>query len=1062
MPVKAGILILGDVMKKIVFIVCIFNLCFCLYAQEATIKEIERVMPTYPFSDPNPVPQPDNLYYPYFRFDGFSTESVKKKWKTVELENPYIRITLFPEIGGKIWGAVDKTSQKEFIYTNSVVKFRDIAMRGPWVSGGIEYNFGIIGHAPTSATPVDYMVKKKEDGSVSCYLSAIEFVTHTTWIIEVNLAKDKAYFTTHTTWYNGSSLDQPYYQWMNAAYKAKGDVRFCYPGTHYIEHSGELFPFPKDEKGRDISWYKNNDFGSDKSWHVLGFYNDFYGAYWHDDDFGSVHHAAYDEKLGMKIFLWSQARDGAIWEDLLTDTNGQYVELQSGRMYSQPATQSAYSPFKHPAFQPGATDEWTEYWYPVKQTKGIVKASRIGALNVYREADSLNVLFSPVQDLNTTIRFFTDEEEIHSELLKLNVLKTWKKSYPLLGKWANTDLKIVLGDNELVYSEKRSDNEINRPKGMPADFDWESIYGLYIKGEQWMNQKFFTQAETYLGKALNKDPYFAPALVRLASLYLREAKYKEALSLIRRALSLNSYDGEANYLYGLINLKLEKYTDAKDGFSIASYSPAYRSEAYFKLATCFMREKKWREAEAYANKSLQYNRKNPDALRALSVCYRKSGKQEQLKEQIRSNLTEFPLDHITRYEHYLLKGASPDAQDVFTSLIRNELPKETYMELSVWYEAIGCLDEAIELLSFVPDYPLACYKKAWLLNEKGDTTQAKLWIDKADGLSPAFVFPFRPENLQPLIWATSQSRTWKPKFYLAILKHAFREKEEALKLLSECEDVDFMPFYLYRASFKHGEERLTDLLQAERCDKNWRVGLELMKYYSNGRNWKKANEIASFYYRKYPLNYVIGLQYAKILCEAEEYNRCISLLKKITVLPNEGAYAGRRVYRDAYLNLAINCIDKNKNKALKYIEESKIWIENLGVGKPYDDRIDYRLENYIEAQVSSPDKALSLLQQVACIEKDRSSFESTDLLSVLALRSLGRVKEADAWVASWKNEDGNWVKDWCISIYNRDSLHADSFLKKRTEHLEKTPWESTHVDRNFELIRRLKNILLSM
>lgn len=341
-------------MKYVIVVICLFYSCFYLQSQQATVRELEKEMTTYPFGDPDPVPKPDNLYYPYFRYDGFSAEAIQRKWKTVELENEYIRVTLFPEIGGKIWGATDKTSQKEFIYTNSVVKFRDIAMRGPWVSGGIEFNFGIIGHAPTSATPVDYMIKEKEDGSVSCYISAMEYVTHTTWVVEVNLPKDKAYFTTHMIWSNGSSLDQPYYQWMNAAYQSKGNLQFCYPGTHYIKHSGELYPFPIDKENRDISWYKNNGFESDKSWHVLGFYNDFYGAYWHDEDFGSIHHAAYDEKLGMKIFLWSQARDGAIWEKLLTDTDGQYVELQSGRMYSQPATESAYSPFKHSAFLPGA------------------------------------------------------------------------------------------------------------------------------------------------------------------------------------------------------------------------------------------------------------------------------------------------------------------------------------------------------------------------------------------------------------------------------------------------------------------------------------------------------------------------------------------------------------------------------------------------------------------------------------------------------------------------------------------------------------------------------------
>jgi hypothetical protein len=65
----------------------------------------------------------------------------------------------------------------------------------------------------------------------------------------------------------------------------------------------------------------------------------------------------------MKIFLWGQAREGGIWEDLLTDTDGQYIELQSGRVFNQPASNSAYTPYKHYAFAPQMTDEWTEYWY---------------------------------------------------------------------------------------------------------------------------------------------------------------------------------------------------------------------------------------------------------------------------------------------------------------------------------------------------------------------------------------------------------------------------------------------------------------------------------------------------------------------------------------------------------------------------------------------------------------------------------------------------------------------------------------------------------------------------
>ena len=114
-----------------------------------TSQFTEAVVPflTYPLSDPDPIFTPGR-HYPYFRFDGYTGKGIMHNWKMVEMENDYIKLWVTPEIGGKVWGAVEKSTGKEFIYFNDVVKFRDVAMRGPWTSGGIEFNFGVIGHAP--------------------------------------------------------------------------------------------------------------------------------------------------------------------------------------------------------------------------------------------------------------------------------------------------------------------------------------------------------------------------------------------------------------------------------------------------------------------------------------------------------------------------------------------------------------------------------------------------------------------------------------------------------------------------------------------------------------------------------------------------------------------------------------------------------------------------------------------------------------------------------------------------------------------------------------------------
>ena len=1048
-------------MKKMLILLCATSLLQPLFAQQATVTETVETVKTYPFSDPDPVADPSDLFYPYFRFDGFSAKGTDRQWKVVSLENDYIKLTLFPEIGGKIWGAVDKTTGKEFIYNNHVVKFRDIAMRGPWTSGGIEFNFGIIGHAPTSSTPVDYVTRQKPDGSVSCYVSSYELVTRTLWTVEVNLPKDKAYFTTTTTWHNSSSIDQPYYQWMNAGYPAAGNVEFCYPGTNYIGHGGELHSFPLDEQGRDISWYEKNDFGNSKSYHIVGKYNDFYGAYWHDNDFGSIHHADYDEKLGMKIFLWGLSREGGIWEDLLTDTNGQYIELQSGRMYNQPASNSSLTPYKHTAFGPQATDRWTEYWFPVKGIKGVSKASRIGALNVLREDGFLKLYFSPLQKLSTTIKLYEGEKEMNSIPLNCGVLETWKDSIPLNKAVAAGRLKVVVGEDLLVYSEVPSDNITSRPKQLPADFDWSSAYGLYTQGEQWMNQKVLDKAEKFLLASLEKDPYFVPALTDLASLYYRQGRYDEALARCETALSINTYDGDVNYLYGLCNMALGNHTDAKDGFSVASYSPGVRSAAYEKLAEMYLMDRNWTKAEHYALRSKEFNQMNLSADHVLMVVYRKTNQPEKAKALIDPLLEDLPLYHAARFEQLYQGEGSGHPIDDLQSLIRNELPFETYMELAEWYESVGCTEEALSLLSCAGNYPIALYKQAYLLHQAGNDDESRGMLQRAGALSPAMVFPFRPSSLKALEWAKTVQPDWKIDYYEALIRWANQDKAKALELLENCGKADYAPFYLSRASLKEGESRLADLLKAEQIEMSWRTGFALINHYVANNQWQKAVETGKKYTKKYPSNYYIGLKYAKALCETGQYQPCISLLSRMQVLPNEGSYAGRAVYREANLYRAMEQLShKNYKQVVKSVETSKEWPENLGVGKPYDNMIDNRLEDYLEAKAAAGQgdsrKTSALLAAVADYTISRSHFESGNLLSALALRESGKVQEADHMVAAWSTDfPENRVVQWCTAIYRGEKEKAVGMLQSRNDQTNTTPWEASFRDSNFDLIVRL-------
>ena len=290
----------------------------CVQAQKATISEQKVNMKTFMYSDPNPVPDMSKNY-PYFRFDGFTNQAIDKEWNMIIMENSYVKVYIATEIGGKIWGAIEKSTGGEFLYFNDVVKFRDVAHRGPWTSGGLEYNFGIMSHVSTCATPQDYVISENPDGSVSCTIGAMDLHTQTKWNVEVILPKDKAFVKTRASWFNTNNIPVSFYHYMNAAAKTKGNLEFIYPGSHHIGHPGNVGEWPVDN-GRDISFYENNNFGSYKSYHVLNAYSDYMGGYWHDDNFGFGHLVDYADLPGKKLWNWGLSKQGMIWEDLFTET----------------------------------------------------------------------------------------------------------------------------------------------------------------------------------------------------------------------------------------------------------------------------------------------------------------------------------------------------------------------------------------------------------------------------------------------------------------------------------------------------------------------------------------------------------------------------------------------------------------------------------------------------------------------------------------------------------------------------------------------------------------------
>ncbi len=927
----------------------------------ATVRESTRVFTTYPYSDPNPHPIVGRIY-PYFRFDGFTDTGRPKTWKTIELENRYLKLIILPEIGGKIWAAIEKKSNRSFIYFNSVVKFRDIAMRGPWTSGGIEANYGIIGHTPTVAGPVDYYIRPTvPGGDAECTIGALDLLTRTRWSLTIRLPANGAYFTTSSTWYNGSDLEEPYYTWMNTGIKAAGGLEFSYPGTSYMGHGGEHASWPvNQENGRPISRYDANDFGGYKSYHVFGAYTDFFGAYWHQDELGMVRWAPRNEKPGKKIWIWGLSRQGMIWDKLLTDTDGQYVEVQSGRLFNQTAEQSTFTPFKHRGFVPKTTDRWTEYWYPVVGTGGITSANDRAAINLTRGDGRLVLALQPVAEFTDSLTVWNGTRAVLRRAIDAHPLEVIRDS---VAEIPEGRLTIRLGDG--VLYQPPDSTALSRPLESSPGFDWQSAYGLYLRGKELMRDREYLAATRFIDQSLARDSNFVPALAERAALAYRALDDSLAIRMACRALSIDTYDPAANYYYGLANARSGRLADAQDGFDIAMQSVEFRAAANIAAARLALRRGE-RAAAARHLAAMYWAGLNPDQLALGAWIQRQANDPQAGAPGYRGTLlTIDPLNVVGHFEGVL---AGQTAVADFLAGFHGEMPNESILEAAAWYLAGGGGAEADSLLALasrpqesdsgvavVGNSTEALYWRAWLHHRLGRDDALSL-LAAANRASTLMVFPFRAEADPVFAWAVEQGGSWKPSYYRALVRWAAGDTASAGRLLQSVGDrPDDATFYTARAAIGAGDAIDHDLARArDLAPDDWRVGRLLINRALQRGAAAEALTLARSYAARRPGDYIMGMLLATALIRNAQYPEADQLLSTMNVLPYEGAGEARNLYREAKVMRAVEALGAGRfSAARKFVTEARDWPEHLGAGKPYPADIDERLEDALMEEIAA-------------------------------------------------------------------------------------------------------------
>ncbi|MEX0275843.1 MAG: DUF5107 domain-containing protein [Flavobacteriaceae bacterium] len=904
---------------------------------QATIQESHISLDTYPYDDPNPTPiVVDNpKIVPYHKFNGYSHTSQKKDWKLITLENDHIKVWVLPEIGGKVWGAIEKTTGEEFIYRNEVVKFRNIAMRGPWTSGGIEFNFGIIGHHPSTAAPVDYVTKDNGDGSVSCIVGSVDLPSNTIWRVEIKLEADKAYFETLASWYNASDLPQSYYNWMTAAAFATDDHEFIIPGNQYLEHGGNPNPWPMDTEGRDLSFYRNNNFGPSKSYHIVGDKRNFFGGYYHDKNFGYGHWGDHVEIPGQKLWLWDLSRSGGIWEDLLTDSDGQYIEFQAGRLLNQYFPEDT-NPIGQMGFDPMVFDQWRELWFPFKKIGGMVEVSEHAVLNHEKKEVAQYIGVNALQPIRDTLRIRSNGAILLEQALDLGTMEVYETTLALP---QDQPLEVILGDQKLYY---RSDSNASLLKRdfQPSKSTLSVSQTLLKEAKDALHYREYKTAYSTLDSLLKVDALHMEGLGLMADLQYRMGRYQKSLESAQKILQIATYDAQANYWAGQAYRALGDTNNALETLGWAARDIKYRAAAYTQMAELCVSQGLYAQAQQYATKALRFGADNLRAHYVELVTSRLLQQNERNEKCYQEILKIDPLDHFVSVEKGLMAHGQPNIP-----VIHNEYPNETLLDIALRYKKYGLPQTAADVLKSIaqPDAKILLWQA--YIADNGNA------ITKSLAQPINFVFPYRRETLKALLWASGHTDHWKLKYYTAHNLWALGQKEPALKMLKECgQSPDSYIFYLFRANALAQTEPGQSEMDFEKAlalnPKKADVREGYIKFLLDQKNPSKAYVLAKKSVAKFRGNYSLELLKAKSELALHKYRDCIKTLEKTNILPFEGASESRRIYELAHLGEALQYIRTAKwNDALAVLKNAKKWPENIGVGRPFDP--EERITDYL-------------------------------------------------------------------------------------------------------------------
>lgn len=944
--------------------------------QFVNVWEETVVIPTYGIGKPekNPMFLEKRVYqgssgvvYPHAVIEKIEDTKEDKSYHAIYLENQYLKIMILPELGGRIQMAYDKVKQRHFIYYNQVIKPALVGLTGPWISGGIEFNWPQH-HRPSTFEAIDFSIEENADGSKTVWVSEVERMFRTKGMAGFTLHPDKAYLEIQGVLYNRTSVPQTFLWWANPAVKVNDYYQSVFPPDVYavFDHGKRdvsSFPIAKGtyykvdySPGTDISWYKNIPVPT--SYMAIKSKYDFMGGYENDSKGGLLHVANHHVSPGKKQWTWGNGEFGYAWDRNLTDEDGPYIELMTGVFTDNQPDFSWIMPNEERRF--------VQYFMPYSEI-GIVKnATKEAAINLEYENNIIQIkAYTTASYPKAKIELSLNDKIIFADIIDISPAQTFHHYLPYSDiQVGQLHLRLSASDGtELVayQPEVQVDKEIPAPAmaaKMPAEI--ESNEQLFLTGQHIEQYRHATYLATdYYEEVLRRDPQDIRSNNAMGLWYYKRGQFLKAKPYFEKAIQTltqrnpNPYDGEAFFNLGLCLTKLGLYDEAYEVFFKATWNAAWQDNAYLALARISTRKGKYAQALEEVSKSMIKNWHGHNARHLKVAILRHLNRKEEALKLIDESLQIDQFNVGCLFEKYLIeksfgKNLAKETFISFTTLLRQNV--HTYLEYATDYLDAGLFQEAADLLSVhlsesKEAYPMLYYFMAFINKNLGDTLQQNRFLEKAQEANPAYVFPNRLDEVVVLTWAVEQNPLdANAHYFLGNFWYANRQYPEAIACWERSATLnDTFPTVFRNLSLAYfnklndGQKSLEAMEKAFALDpKDARVLMELDQLYKKlnvnpqerlnllEKDLEVSNQRDDLFLERITLHNQLG-----------NYEKAVELLASRQFHPWEGG-EGKVVgqYLICHLELAKKAIlNQNFEEALYLLNAAENYPINLGEGK---------------------------------------------------------------------------------------------------------------------------------